>query len=115
MTKIIFPFYGYPAFVDERPTLLDGFAEIVLGERPGLPVQEENASLQMPAKPLQRALRWRINRIALDGLSDDRDMTDAARFVRGRHWPRIDRLLYAEFLTEVDLHSHAEVYRQLSN
>lgn len=113
MTTIIFQFSVYPAFVHERPALVDGFAEITLGERPGLPVQEPNVPLQMPAKPLQRPLRWKIGSISLDGLADSHDTTDAARFVRGRHWPQIDRLLYAAFLGEVGLHEHAAVYTQL--
>jgi hypothetical protein len=111
VTTIIFMISAYPAFVNERPALFDGFAEITLGELLGLPIQ---VGSQQPTKPLQNALRWSINRISLNGLADSHDMTDAGRFVRGRHWPQIDRLLYAEFLTEVGLHSYAEVYRHLA-
>lgn len=117
MTSINFQFSDYPTW--RRPgkaaRRFDGFATIELAETPRLPTTDTSSKmLRIPPLPLQRPLRFIIREIVLGGfphVAEIRD--DIERYIRGRYWPRIQCLLYAEFMRESDLPDYAAVYFQL--
>ncbi len=109
MTAITFPFSGYPGLVSGEPMRLRGTAEVELMETPRLPICADG-QLTIPERPLQRPMRWRIRRIALTDVQVG-DVDDLCRWVQGRFWACIPRMLYAEVLAERGLAEHAETYR----
>jgi len=123
MASIILPFTGYPAMLHGKAALFDGIAEIILNETPRLPItivsgeaRSRGSILTIPERPLQRPLRWGIERVVFeDGRIKDCD--DARRFITGRYWSRIPALLYAKFLLAQgtdDMRQRAAAYETLS-
>jgi hypothetical protein len=103
MTAIDFPYSEYPVLKNGKTMLTKGMVRIELGETPVLPVCPPNVKeVIMVDRPLQRPLRWQFTSELAE---------DLRRFIRGRYWPLIERLLFAQFLEEKGLPDHARGYR----
>lgn len=111
MTSVFLQFENYPMFVNGTPTLCNGLAKIKLDQ----PLTYRHPDSKLRMVPTGKILRWRFEDIRIDGVPDDQaNLDDARAFVRGRYWPKLDAMLYAEFITEADDPEYANVFRRLA-
>lgn len=117
--SIEFPFDGYPR---DAKTVISGTVTVSLTQRPALPISLEREAAMVNA-PMQAPLKWKIDGYDLPKLKGKGapDLEDLNRFIRGKFWHRIETLLYADYLRNVNLDAEireklavwADVYEQL--
>ena len=105
---IEFPFDGYPI---DATTLISGTVTTSLTHRPALPISLEKEAVMVNG-PMQSPLKWRIDSYDLPKLIASPDLDDLNRFIRGKYWTRIETLLYADYIRNVNL--DAEIREKLA-